>query len=293
MSSNDSTGRPCSRGRRMAAAFSLIEIIVVVGLLSLITLGLFAMFSQTQRVFRMGLTQVDVLEGGRIVTEMLTRDVQQMRASYRPWPGGVNFYAELAPQTSVHPLLQTLPGLPATKRTNLLEDVYFLTRENQTWTGIGYVVRPITNGVGTLYRFMGSSSAAQTPDTLFNRFYATPVGSTNMSRVLDGVVHFKVRAYNPAGQWITSPINSGPTANSDVLYSSFAFGEIGRYNFWSNALPASVEIEIGILENRALRRAESIQDDATRRRYLEDQAGKVHIFRLRVPVRNADSAAYS
>jgi hypothetical protein len=275
------------RGGRgpLGAGFSLIEIIVVVGLLSLITLGLLMMFNQTQRVFRTGLTQVDVLEGGRIVTDMMTRELAQIRASYRP--NGVNFFSETAP---VNPLLQALPGSGQPARTNMLNDLFFLTRENQTWTGVGYLIRPVTNGVGTLYRFEEKSTAAQGPDLLFARFYSTD--PTNMSRVLDGVVHFKVRTYDPGGGWITSEINPA-LGNSDIRFSGFVPGEIGRYDFRSNAVPAAVELEIGILEDRALRRALSIPDGTAQRRFLQDQAGKVHLFRLRVPVRNVDLGAYS
>lgn len=276
---------PPGANQRRGAAFSLIEIIIVVGLLSLITLGLLLMFNQTQRVFRAGLTQVDVLEGGRIVTDMLNRELSQIRASYRP--GVVNFYSEIAP---ISPLLQTLPGAAGVKRTNVISDAFFLTRENQTWTGIGYVVRPVTNGIGTLYRFESSSTAAQQPDALFNLFFST--ATTNMSRLLDGVVHFKVRTFNPTGNWITTEIHTNQV-NSDIRFSTFVSGEIGRYQFISNAVPASVELEIGILEDRTLRRARSIPDATAQRKYLQDQAGKVHIFRVRVPVRNVDSAAYS
>ena len=279
--------RPINRRERRApSAFSLIEIIIVVGLLSLITLGLLMMFNQVQRVFRAGLTQVDVLEGGRIVTDLISRELQQMSASYR---GSVtNFYVQLAPVT---PLSQTLPGVTAVKRVNLLEEMYFLTRENQQWTGIGYRVSNRADGVGTLFRFETSASAAQSPDNLFAIYNNTAL--TNMSRVLDGVVHFKVRAFNPAGVWITDEINP-PLDNTAVVPSlSRAPGEIELYGFRSNALPASVEIEIGILEDRTLRRVQSIPVGPVRTKYLEDQAGKVHIFRLRIPVRNVDSAAYS
>ena len=273
------------RERRAPSAFSLIEIIVVISLLSLITLGLLMMFNQTQRVFRAGLTQVDVLEGGRIVTDMMSRELQQMSASYRG--SATNFYVQLPP---VAPLQQSLPGVNLAKRTNLLEEMYFLTRENQTWTGIGYRVSNPVNGVGTLFRFEASASAAQSPDNLFAIYNNTAL--TNMSRVLDGVVHFKVRAFNPDGVWITDEINP-PQDNTDVRFSTLTQGEIGFYGFRSNALPAAVEIEIGILEDRTLRRVQSIPVGPVRTKYLEDQAGKVHIFRLRIPVRNVDSAAYS
>jgi hypothetical protein len=226
------------------------------------------------------LTQVDVLEGGRIVTDMLGRELQQMRASYGS--NVVNFYAYVPP----YAMEQVLPGAAAVKRTNLMEECYFLTRENQTWTAVGYRVSDPTNGVGSLYRFESSSTAAQTPVALFGRYNATPL--TNMSKLLDGVVHFKVRAYNPAGQWITQNIN---TNNTDIFLSP-TLSEVERYNFYSNALPAFVELEIGLLEDRTLRRAQSIPAGTARRTFLTNQVGKVHIFRMHVPVRNVDPDAY-
>src|SRR6185295_14642440 len=72
------------RGLRAAAevlrqaAFSLIEIMVVMGLLVVIILGLLLMFNQTQRAFRAGMTQVDVLENGRTATEMIARELSQI-----------------------------------------------------------------------------------------------------------------------------------------------------------------------------------------------------------------------
>ncbi|MEI9963162.1 MAG: hypothetical protein WDM76_19230 [Limisphaerales bacterium] len=54
----------------------------------------------------------------------------------------------------------------------------------------------------------------------------------------------------------------------------------------------SAELELGILEDRTIQRAESIGNITTRSNYLSQQAGKVHMFRQRVPIRNADPAAY-
>jgi hypothetical protein len=61
---------------------------------------------------------------------------------------------------------------------------------------------------------------------------------------------------------------------------------------FSNALPASVEVELGILEDRTLQRAESIPIANVRSNYLAQQAGKVHLFRQRVWIRNVDPSAY-
>jgi hypothetical protein len=64
---------------------------------------------------------------------------------------------------------------------------------------------------------------------------------------------------------------------------------------FSNTLPASVEIQLGILEDRTIQRAESLPDLTpvwARSNYLAQQAGKVHVFRQRFPIRNVDPSAY-
>src|SRR5439155_24110359 len=67
------------------AAFTLVELLVAVALMSFIVLGLLAMFSQTQRAFRASMTQTDVLESGRIFTDMMARELGQLAPMDRPF----------------------------------------------------------------------------------------------------------------------------------------------------------------------------------------------------------------
>src|SRR3954471_19290395 len=69
--------RPAWKSR----GFSLIEVMVAVAILAVIIVGLLAMFYQTQRAFRTGLTQVDVLENGRAAMEMSGSDLRDVTAS--------------------------------------------------------------------------------------------------------------------------------------------------------------------------------------------------------------------
>ncbi|MBE0540348.1 MAG: prepilin-type N-terminal cleavage/methylation domain-containing protein [Verrucomicrobia bacterium] len=273
--------------RRRRLAFSLIELLVVVALLSIIILGLLLMFNQTQKAFRTGMAQVDVLESGRAATEMLSRELLQMTPAYSS--NGVNFYVGLPKLASYSPLSQPLPGstTPAEARTNLLEEMFFLTRYNRTWAGIGYLVTPPDEGVATLYRFYGTNLFGQDPATLYGAYLNASL--TNMSRIIDGVVHFKVRAFDTNGVWIDRTLNLNITITNGT--PAYDFGEVRDLRFYSNAVPAFVEFELGILEQRTLERAKSIPA-AARRAYLEKQAGRVHLFRMRVPIRNVDPTAY-
>ncbi len=302
----------CSRsGRRSGGAFSLIEVLVVTGLLSVIIIGLVMMFAQTQRAYKLGTTQVDVLEGGRMATDLLTRDLQRCAASRY---NTTNFFlATLAtvPTTgdTYVPLAQELPG-SASFRTNLLQEVFFLTRENQTWTAVGYFVR--TNDTGATIGFPGGSSgslyrfAKDYSDTDLRRFpnrpwldFVAAAVQTNLaSRVMEGVTHFKLRTYTPAGTWIVT--NSYPNIFYPGVWAGYPasasarypFGETPYLFFVSNAIPAAVEIELGVLEAREIERARAISSPTARATYLSQQAGKVHLFRWRVPVRNADPSVY-
>ena len=271
---------------------------MVVALLSFIIIGLVMMFSQTQRAYKLGTAQVDMLEAGRGVTDMMTREFSQMSAAYQPnygLPGAVNCRIIL---NQNGPFLQDLPGDTGPGRpgrTNLLNDVFFLTKENQRWTGIGYQIvdpatgLPPTSGVGTLYRYETNAYFGQPPWELHRGYQAARYTNGNVTRLLDGVVHLRVRAYDTNGVWINQPIGT----NIFVSYNNaFLRDEPESLVFYSNAVPGSVEIELGILEERAFERIRSVSDPVAHARILSNSVGKVHLFHWRVPVRNADPLAY-
>ncbi len=273
------------RRRRNRCAFSLIEIMVVVSLMTVIVLGLMAMFGQTQRAFRSSMTQVDVLATGRATMDLLVRELEQMTAAYRT--NVDNFYVTRA---DLAPLVQVLPGTTE-KRTNVLEEFFFLTRENQQWIGTGYFT---TNnaGVATLFRFY--TNAPVTSIAHFTSAFERQISLVNQksalasaNRIADGIVHLKVQAYNTNGY----PIVRSPDLNL-IRVQTNDFPAMIKYSFRSNAVPAYLEVELGILEERTLERARSIPNQVARRKFLEDRAGQVHLFRQRIPVRNVDPTAY-
>jgi hypothetical protein len=269
---------PVWRPRRLASlAFSLIEIMVVVSLMTVIILGLVAMFGQTQKAFRGSMTQVDVLANGRATMDLLTRESEQVTPSYLF--NVTNFYVTRA---LFPPLVQTLPGTTET-RTNVLEEFYFLTRENQRWMGTGYRVGTPDAGVGTLYRFY--TNAPVTEITNLSGSFQTAL--TNLNRIADGVVHLRVRAYDTNGYLMVR----SPNVSIMTVQTNDFPGEIRSF-FRSNAVPAYLELELGILEQRTLERLRSIPNAAAQRSYLENHAGQVHLFRQRISVRNVDPAAY-
>ncbi len=289
-----------SRGSVSCAArdaFSLIEVLVVTGLLSVIIIGLVLMFGQTQRAFKLGTTQVDVLESGRLVSEMMRRELSQMVPANVV--NATNFLVEQSPPARYGPPLvpnqyvQDLAG-SSFKRANRTQQLLFLTRNNQDWASVGYLVGGTKNGIGSLYRFEYKTRPSFSPllHTGFFDFdaanlYRFDLPSTNMSRLIEGVVHFRCLVYDTLGRQLTAT-----SIVNNVSLQLDALGTDPKCAFYSNAVPASVELELGILEEKAAERARSIGDATARANFLAQQASKVHIFRWRVPVRNVDPSAY-
>lgn len=347
----------------LRSGFTLVEIMVTVGLLSFIILGLLMMFNQTQRVFRSSMTQSDMLESGRAVTEMLAQDIQQMQPSQA---GGMytnrctNFYAEISVAFNP-PMLQGLPGSPKdptvpplSLRTNIVQNIYFLTLANQTWTGIGYAVLPATNtGVGSLYRFalplaklstnpiswmsgymrqaMDDEIARAATNGPITNQYIFGQDPMSISRIADGIVHLRLRPFATNGyplfttnnapgdsvmttsgsltnltngalfQVAVSKTNGFYMTNAVVRQTAVLTNTVGfspdqpwGYAFWSNAVPASVELEIGILEPQTLRRFNAIgsASQSAQQQFLSNHVAQVQLFRQRFPIRAVDITAY-
>lgn len=261
-------------------AFSLLEILVAVALLALIVVGLLSMFYQTQRAFRAGVNQSDVMEAGRTAMDFLARELQELAASGES--NVVNTAAFIQPFSFMNPSVQPVPN--AQDRTNRLYDFTYLRRANDNWIASAYRVNS-SNGVGTLYRWVQATNLNGVSNLSYyavNLTYtkpplAAPYSDPRFQRVIDGVIHFQLHAFDTNGFLIDYNTADG-SVFTDVVRGNFVFG-------W-DALPAYIDIELGILENVALKRFEArgaIQGPT----YLQGQAGKVHLFRQRVPIRSA------
>ncbi len=246
------------RGRRdtystFRGGFSLIELMVAVALLSVIIVGLLAMFYQVQRAFRIGAGQSDVLESGRAAMQMMRLELQEIAASGDP--NMINFAWRQTPQTTVWQ--QGSPNVGIT-RMNELNDFAFLRRQNDLWTGTAY--RLDTNSIAsTLYRLVETTPATNVFG-LNNVFGYAPLGNpTNrFARIIDGVVHLRIIPYDANGLVITTNI------------------------FLGGALPAVIELELGILDPERFERFKARGSDPA---YLEKRIADVHIFRQRIPIR--------
>jgi len=310
------------------SAFTLIEILVAVALLSFIVLGLFAMFTQVQRAFVSSMNQVDQLEAGRAVAQLLPAEIEQLT------PSGANAVTFYTQTIGSAPVTQSLPGTTTAMRLNLLQDCFILLRTNQTWVGIGYCVRtndasgrlwwpecgPGQLGVGSLYRYCATTNVLRSdthyqglpsdPSQLYTAFYtASQPGSMLISnRLCDGVIHLYFAAFATNGFPIVSyggytnaffrtnalTLGYSPVLPSQAHANSYA--NPVALVFWSNSLPASVELQLGVLEQHAVDRYNAIGTPAARLNYLTNSdyylSSRVNLFRQRIPIRNVDPLAY-
>jgi hypothetical protein len=79
--------------------------------------------------------------------------------------------------------------------------------------------------------------------------------------------------------------------NTIACASPFNRDQTAAY-FMSNAIPAYVDIEMGILEPQVLQKYRSIPIPAVQRQYLSNHVAQVHLFRQRIAIPNVDTTAY-
>jgi prepilin-type N-terminal cleavage/methylation domain-containing protein len=326
-----------TRSSTARRAFTMVEMLVTLALLSLIVLALMTVFNSTQSAFRASLTQTDFLESGRLAMGLIADDLEKMTPSYgyystnnlqfyafyeqRFTNGTVNFYINSNPfNTTTQPLTQYLPGTSA-RRTNVLENFFMLSHQNvngnPTWVGTGYMVDPSSYPTNSLYRFVMTTNVMKgNPLNLFSSFSSALGGAgvsklfnpftntVNWTHIMDGVVDLRVRAYDPDGFRITNGVDHYSeqfinNRNTYVFVPNDTFNPLLPYSLklygcymFSNTVPATVEVSLGVMEDTVLRRAESLPPGAAQLNYMSNHVGQVHLFRQRVVIRNVDPAAY-
>ena len=285
----------CSR------AFTIVELLVAISVLTLIVLVLFGLFDQVQKALRGNIAQVDVSEGARAAMQLIAGEMEQMEAGNVP--ASTNLYVGLAALPYRQALLD-----PGTNRVNVLDEVFFLSHENKNWSGTGYrILRAPANaiaasfantGIGTLCRYsvrahdtdFPNASVLPRSNLVVQVMQPTLNGSNNLANyqpVVDGVVHFRIRAFDTNGMVMASNIySSNVKILTNVVFSGQVTGET-QYTFTRSALPSYLELELGILEPHVLERLKSFPDPTVASNFLARQVGAVHLFQKRIPIRAA------
>jgi len=293
-----STSNPSFIRELRARAFTVVELLVAVSVLTLIVLVLYGMFDQVQKALRGNVAQVDVLEGGRAAMQLLSGEMEQMEAANVPL--GTNLYVGLSAVPYQQALLDT-------NRVNALDEIFFLSHLNKSWFGTGYRVLLANSngiatgladrGVGTLCRYTVKSNDPDFPNATepprSNLFLQVMLPILNRSNnlanyqpVLDGVLHFRVRAFDTNGFLMVSNIYPNVKIITNVFFQSPPTTET-QYSFTNSALPAYLEVEMAVLDPHVLEKYRGFPNPIVGSNYLARQAGAVHLFQQRIPVRTA------
>jgi len=225
-SRQDNTRLRASRSQ----AFTILELLVAVSVMTLVIYVLYALFNQTQMAMRKNAAQVDVNEGGRAAMEMIVRELSQMEVSGYPaitdlqtlltYSGSKSFLSRTTPgnlplrlayQSDAMPPQLDAWAIEQGYRTNILQDFTFTSRGDSGFFVTSYRVIDADNGIGTLarcrtngtLRVTAPSQARLNKTQIFNRFYFDPIAdapSNAFEPITDGVIHLRITPYDQLGR---------------------------------------------------------------------------------------------
>ncbi len=215
---------------RRSQAFTLLELMVAVSVMTLVIYVLYALFNQTQMAMRKNAAQVDVNEGGRAAMEIIVRELSQMEVSGYPaitdqqtlltYSGSKSFLSRITPGNEALLLAYQSDALPPEEdtwaieqgfRTNILQDFTFTSRGDSGFHVTSYRVIDVASGVGTLARYRTNGTLrvpvpgqeGYNKTERFNLFYFHPAATATNSffePVADGVIHLRISPYDRLGR---------------------------------------------------------------------------------------------
>jgi hypothetical protein len=310
----------CEKAPRAFTAFTVVELMLAVSIMGVIVFALFSVFNQTQKALRATETSGDVAEKARAIVEMISRELEQAQPTFRSYRGIQEI--NLMGGYEYPPRVIGSDRADITPRTNFLQNIFFYNSYTNAWQGIGYRVITNKNGVGVLERFE-TNLFGHRPLTnqLSNAFITEPITNSSYHHIADGVIHLAFIPYDSQGYRLGfDTTNRQPgiysiyRANSSLKNMGNKFSDINvlsnanvvltqgnatsprsaypyvtSFAFKSNAMPAYVDLEFGLLEPETLRQYYTMLQDQNPNatNFLGRQITKVHLFRQRIPIRTA------
>jgi type II secretory pathway pseudopilin PulG len=311
--------------RAARRAFSLLELLVAIGLLTVVILTLYAMFDQTQKALHANIAQTDVMESGRSVMELIVRDIE--RAQSPNLAGAINLAIQKADfvKSASAPDPFVPPGTTDAKHRDYpLNDLFFLGQtQSNLWTAFGFYVGHSTNAskppdetLGTLYRFQdpypqsarglaaadrflafytlpkATSYSLNRPDPKNENFLNRVHRATNSTRLLDNVLFFRVLPFGREGLPVdqntlrTYLAATNPLAKGITVTNQTVYPYYGT-GFTGTALPSAVEIELGMLSPRLWSQYTNQVSFDLKTNFLAKHTADILVFRQRIPLRTA------
>jgi type II secretory pathway pseudopilin PulG len=355
--------------RRRTGAFSLLEMMIAVGMLTVVVFALYAMFDQTQKALRQSLNQAEISEGGRAALDLVVRSVE--RAASPQVEDALHLVIKPADAVGYELVFQG-EGLQASRTQPLRFDELFFTYPipGNLWHVAGLFVGPdgtgpassgTAVGLATLYLIdeslpntnlvrildeqIGTGIGSDPAHVLPMRLTGPPAVQTNLVtsrvgtlafagretsqsradavRLLEGVIQFKVTAYDADGRPfdrfhpiiydLTAP-RVGVNTNRPVQHVAVSpaawqatnrVGNVSRplpvtlvninpdtsqvtAQFRGTNIPSALEIEVTLLDGKQLDQFRSLPNTVqVRNRWLANNSGALQTLRQRVALRTA------
>jgi len=282
-----SRNAPSAIGRQRA--LTVLEMLVATSCLVLIVVGLTAMFVQTQRAFKAGVKQNTTSDAGQTIIDTISANLSQASDAQNPAITNLSWGWAITDTSSNY-----MDNPANIYRTNQLQELFVLVHTNTQWLGIGYAVSNYAGtGAGALYAYFASTNEPLTSNVLFANFiyYATnhTFPTNYFHRVADGVVHLKLRAFDQYGN------ESAEEAGMDFAprdtrfsYPSPAYLNPMGVAVPAAGLPATIQLEVGVLEPEAYEQLRALSGSGSaQRNYLGAAGGKIQIYRRNISIAGA------
>ena len=313
--------------RAARRAFSLLELLVAMGLLSVVILTLYAMFDQTQKALHANIAQTDVMESGRSAMELIVRDIERAQSPrLTPIPGIRGFTnINLAIRKKLFANSFIPPGVTdVLHRDYPLNELFFLTPlQGNRWTSVGFFVANSTNAsldadenLGALYRYQDTVTEIARGADAAKRFFwfyrftladekdaisprvqdqdfisrKNEYRSTNSTRLLDNVIFFRVLPFSSTGipiDYNTPRSFFTNTFAAGIVLTNQAIDSFTATTFRGSALPSAVEVELGMLSPRLWTQYTNQVSFDLKTNFLAKHIADILVFRQRIPLRTA------
>ena len=248
-----------SRESSKASAFTLVELLIAITILTLVVVLLASLLSGVSRAWISSEQQVETFQDGRAILEMISRELSQ--ACISPTLQFVqNPTLSGATQRANSSSLFWQAGLTSTDKGNLCEIGYFLTEDTaqHTFQLKRFFVPPTDTANYQIFANPPNDSAA----LWATNFVATPSLNTVVS---DGVVSFWIRCLDTNGDpipWVAAapPLQFNSAAHFQPAVPAPAPSPNFKYTNSSSTvqahlLPAAVELTIVTIDSKTMQRS--------------------------------------
>lgn len=286
--------RPSSFRRQ---AFTLVEILTALAITTIIVIALVSMFNASTKALQVANRQTDIWESARATFGILKREIGEVTAGGSPERVHL-FTANPPPRASL------ADGTPMR-----LQDIYLLTRDNNEWTANVFLLGPDRlsddpdAAVATLYHYRTNypafpafnSGILDIDRNVTDPDHPLPRAVDALDKYLDdvskglpidgtinvmakGIVHLRLVAYASDGRAFT---NSAALAALPVDH----YIDADTIRFQDQILPASLDLEMFVLEPDRIEEFRSQGGPIARQLYLEQHENSIQLFRTRIPIR--------